>query len=123
MTPKESPQTQTICIAERQGIGCEADEAQQQCQELLDTLRHQSRFALKIHDEHIPMAHSSALRVQMGGLRGLYAALYPDGSNPTMIANIFELVSDAKDRFGDFARLPFQVIIQHIAAYKGRRGR
>lgn len=115
--------SETICIAERQGIGCDNDERQQLCLELLEVLRHQSRFALKIHDEHMPLMHSASLRVQIGGLRGLHSALYPDDEIPAMIADISELVADAKERWDGFDELPFQAIIKQIAAFEGRHGR
>lgn len=108
-------------IAEREGVNCGSDAAQERCLELLELLRQQARFALKSNDERAALPHAKAMRVQVGGLRGLHAALLPDEPVPTKIEDIFELIDDAIGRFGELGNLPFQPVIQQIAAYKGRR--
>lgn len=110
-----------FCIAEREGINCNADEAQSQCLELLELLRQQARFALKATDERAALPHGKAMRIQVGGLRGLHAVTAPDEPVPTKIEDIHGIVEAARERFGALADLPFQPIIQQIAAYKGRR--
>jgi len=110
-----------FCIAEREGVHCGSDPAQARCLELLDTLRRQARFALKSTDDRAALPHAKAMRIQVGGLRGLHAALAPDDPVPAKIDDINALIETAIARFGDLASLPFQPIIQQIAAYKGRR--
>jgi len=110
-----------FCIAEREGVHCRSDEAQAQCLDLLETLRVRARFALKATDGAAALPHAKAMRVQVGGLRGLVAALEPEKPVPAKIDDIHEVVRAAVGRFGSFTQLPFQVIIQHIAAYKGRK--
>jgi hypothetical protein len=110
-----------FCIAEREGVNCGSDEAQGRCLELLELLRRQARFALKATHEGAALPHAKAMRIQVGGLRGLHAVLAPDDPVPAKIEDINGLVEAACERFGRLGNLPFQPIIQQIAAYKGRR--
>jgi hypothetical protein len=110
-----------FCIAEREGVHCTADEAQARCIELLDLLRTQARFALKTTEERSALPHAKAMRVQVGGLRGLSAALAPDAEVPKTIDDIDAVVEAAVARYGSLEALPFQTIVQQITAYRGRR--
>jgi hypothetical protein len=114
-------QSKKLCIAEREGIHCVSDEALQQCQELLVTLRQQARFALKSNDKAV-LPHGKAMRLQVGGLRGLFSALYPKQPIPEMIENVFELINQARSVYGMMENLPYQTLIQQVSAYKGRQG-
>jgi hypothetical protein len=108
-------------IAEREGVHCSSEAAQERCLELLDLMRQQARFALKSTDERAALPHAKAMRIQVGGLRGLNAALSPEEPVPAKIEDIHGLIDEALARFGDLSNLPFQTIIQQIAAYKGRK--
>ena len=88
---------------------------------VLDHLRRKARFTLKATDEGAALPHAKAMRVQVGGLRGLHAVLSPDEPVPERIEDINGIVEEALARFGDLASLPYQPIIQQVAAYKGRR--
>ena len=110
-----------FCIAEREGVHCNSDEAQSRCIELLELMRQKARFALKSTEERSALPHAKAMRVQVGGLRGLHAAVQPDEAVPVKIPDINGIVEAAIARFGDLASVPFQLVIQQIAASKGRR--
>jgi len=112
---------QRFCIAEREGVNCSSDAAQARCLELLDLLRRQARFALKTMDGKAALPHAKAMRVQVGGLRGLHAVVMPDAPVPETIEDIHGIIEAALDRFHALAALPYQPIIQQIAAYQGRR--
>jgi len=114
-------QAKRFCIAEREGVSCGSDEAQARCLDLLDLLRRQARFALKATDERTSLPHAKAMRIQVGGLRGLHAVVAPDEPIPEKIEDIDGIIGAALKRFGAFADLPVQLIIQQVAAYKGRR--
>jgi hypothetical protein len=111
---------QRFCIAEREGIRCTSDEGQARCIETIDILRQQARFALKATRDDAVLPHGKAMRVQVGGLRGIHAALHPEVPPPTQVADIYGLLLQAVEHFGTLAALPFQIIIQQIAAYQGR---
>lgn len=117
----ECSQARRFCIAEREGVNCRSSQAQARCLELLDLLRRQARFALKTTDEGTALPHAKAMRVQVGGLRGLHAAVADDGMIPTKIKDIHAIIEAALQRFDSLAAVPFQPIIRQIAAYKGRR--
>jgi hypothetical protein len=110
-----------FCIAEREGVHCTADEAQARCVELLDLLRAQARFALRTTAERAALPHAKAMRVQVGGLRGIHAALAPDAEVPQRIENIDGIIEAALAAFGSLDALPYQIIVQQITAYRGRR--
>ncbi|MCF7979577.1 hypothetical protein U5801_16480 [Lamprobacter modestohalophilus] len=110
-----------FCIAEREGVSCETDEAQARCVRLLELLRGQARFALRTTDGSSALPHAKAMRVQVGGLRGLYLALNPDAEVPKTIDDVDAIITAAVSRFGSLDHLPFQVIVQQITAYRGRR--
>jgi hypothetical protein len=116
-------QASKVCIAEREGMHCVSDEAQTQCIELLERLRKQARFALKSNDEKGVLPHGKAMRLQVGGLRGLFLALNPDAdAPPNCIDDVYDLVNRAKEMFGGLDNLPYQTLIQQVAAYQGRIG-
>ncbi|MEJ2620582.1 MAG: hypothetical protein P8163_10050 [Candidatus Thiodiazotropha sp.] len=114
-------QAKKICIAEREGVHCISDQANAQCNELLKKLRHQARFALKSNNNNEVLPHGKAMRLQVGGLRGLFSVLFPDQATPEVIEDVFRLISQAKNQFNSLDNLPFQTLIQHVSAYQGRR--
>jgi hypothetical protein len=110
-----------MCIAEREGVHCMTDEAQEQCHEFLEQLRQRARFALKFNDDRAVLPHGLAMRLQVGGLRGLHAALNEDQPIPDTIEDVYSLISQAKATFEGLEKLPYQKLIQQVAAYKGRQ--
>jgi hypothetical protein len=109
-----------LCIAEREGVHCTSDEAQAQCHEFLEQLRQRARFALKSNDDRAVLPHGQAMRLQVGGLRGLHVALHEDQPIPDSIDDVYALISQAKVSFDGLDKLPYQKLIQQVAAYKGR---
>ncbi|MEN8168015.1 MAG: hypothetical protein ABFR65_11130 [Pseudomonadota bacterium] len=114
-------QAKKLCIAEREGVHCTSDEAQEQCQEFLEQLRRYARFALKSNDERAVLPHGKAMRLQIGGLRGLYSALHEDQTIPEIIDDVFDLINQAREAFNGLENLPYQKLIQQVAAYEGRQ--
>jgi hypothetical protein len=113
-------QAKRFCIAEREGVRCDADEAQARCLDYLERLRTHARFALKTTDGRSALPHAKAMRVQVGGLRGVLAALEPEAAEPQRIDDVDALLRKAVAQFGGLDALPYQQIIQQIAAYRGR---
>jgi hypothetical protein len=112
-----------FCIAERDGVHCVSDEAQETCIAVLDLMRRQARFALKTNERQRALPHAKAMRLQIGGLRGIAVALDPEAPAPAEIADVRALLLAAIARFGALERLPFAQIMQQIAAYRPRRRR
>ena len=61
------------------------------------------------------------MKVQVGGMRGLKVALAPGEPVPETIDDVHATVAAAMERFGGLERLPFQLIIQQIAAYREKK--
>ncbi len=112
-----------VHLGERVGINCGQDEAHVRCKKLLNHLRQQLRFTLKIGDETTPLTHGQQLRVQLGSLRGIYTVVHAEESlpNPVLIDDIDGLLIRAQEIFNDLEELPVQEIIQQIAAFKSRK--
>lgn len=110
-----------FCIAEREGVRCTAEDSQARCQTFLALARRNARFALKATDQRTALPHAKAMRVQVGGLRGLQAVLELQEPLPARIPDIDRLLTLALDHFGSLAEIPFQPIIQQIAAFQGRK--
>lgn len=112
-----------FCIAEREGVQCASDEAQSICVRLLELLRTHARFAIRTTSDRGALPHAKAMRIQVGGLRGIEAALNPDQTVPVQIADIRHTVEAAIARFGSLEGLPFSEIVKQITAYQGRQRR
>jgi hypothetical protein len=110
-----------FCIAEREGVRCTSGPAQAQCLALLAFLRARARFAVQSTDERSTVPHGKAMKLQVGGMRGLKAALDPDAPVPNTIDDVHGTLVAALDRFGGLDQLPLPPIVQQIAAYRGRR--
>ena len=110
-----------FCIAEREGVRCLSEEGRKRCLTLLTALRNQARFALRTVPDRSILPHGKAMRVQVGGLRGLFSAVHAGRTMPHPIPDIYALVATAHTQYGDFAGLPFPLIMRHVAAYEGRR--
>ena len=113
-------QAERFCIAEREGVHCHSDAGQAQCLELLRLLREQARFALRTDEDRGMLPHGKAIRIQVGGLRGLYRSLHPEEPAPEPIPDVYRLIGEAKDEFGSLDALPFSHIMQQVAAFNAR---
>lgn len=110
-----------FCIAEREGVACTSSEGNQRCDALVTLLRDQARFALKSNTSNEDaLPYGKAMRVQVGGLRGLQAVLEDDSSTPDQPPEVFSLVALALERFGNLVKIPFSAIMPHIAGYRGK---
>ena len=116
-------QSARFYLAERIGVKCGSDEGQKLCDEMLGLLLQQARFTLKSAQELGALPHAKAMRLQVGGLRGVYSSLYPGEKIPSAIDDVFQLIRLAKKEFLGLEQLPFQEIVKQMAAYQGRRRR
>jgi hypothetical protein len=114
-------QAERFCIAEREGVRCGSDEAQAQCLEVLALLREAARFALRSASEEGVLPHGKAMKVQVGGLRGIRAALEPDATASAPIDDVHGLLCRAREAFGGLAALPYSEIMREVAAYQVKK--
>lgn len=112
-----------FCIAEREGVHCRSPRGQARCLAWLETLREQARFALRSEEERRLLPHGKAIRLQVGGMRGLLRALSPAGGDatPTTIDDVDTVLAAAEQRFGSLGKVPFSSIMRAVAAYQVRK--
>lgn len=110
-------------LADREGVGCSAESARALCADLLEQLRHNAVFVLKLTHVQGPLPHAKEIRVQNGGLLGLQRLLLSGASEAERVQDIHGLVRMARDRYGDLNQLPYSQIIQSVASFEGRARR
>lgn len=115
-------QAEHLCIAERVGIRCHSDIAQSQCQEFLRLLRQQARFALKNINKNA-LSHSQALKLQIGGLRGLRTLINLHQLTTDKIDDVDHLITTIKQQYDSLEHLPFSLLMQHIVSVEVRMKR
>jgi len=114
-------QAERFCIAEREGVHCRAQDRQMRCLRWLELLREQARFALRADEERRLLPHGKAIRLQVGGMRGLSKVLDTEHHDATTIGNVDDLLTEAERQFGVLEKLPYSVIMREVAAYQVRR--
>ena len=117
--------TERFCIAEREGVHCKSEQSQQRCLHWLELLREQARFALRTEEERSLLPHGKAIRLQVGGMRGVHKVLNADDDRPPPkpIDDIDRILGLAERRFGTLEAVPFSEIMREVAAYRVRRRR
>lgn len=108
-------------IGERIQVGCSSAIALNNCHLLLELLKENSRFALKVTDSWERLPFGKQMRVMLGGLQGLNLVVHDECDR--LPENIHALVREAQSRYGALERLPFQKIIKSVTAYRPVRGR
>jgi len=105
--------------AEREMIDCRVAAERERCGEVLDKLRQNSAFALKLAHITLPLPHGPEMRVQYGGLQGLQ--LLVDGSD--VVADISVLITAALEKFDSIENFPYSKIVQSVASCEVRKKR
>jgi hypothetical protein len=104
-------------------VACESDDGNVLCIELLDAMRRNARFTLHITHADGPLPHAKEIRVQIGGLLGLQKLLHPDRTQADAVYNINGLASEALERYRRIEYLPYDLIVQTIVSFEGRKKR
>ena len=110
-------------LADREGIACKSATANVLCGELLNQMRSNARFALHMTSADEPLPHAREIKVQTGGLLGLQSLLHPEKSAADSVENAIGLVDLAISRFGRLEALPYDIIVQAIVRFEGRKKR
>jgi hypothetical protein len=111
--------SERFCIAEREGVHCLSEASQGRCLRWLELLREQARFALRTEEERRLLPHGKAIRLQVGGMRGLATVL--DSDRDDAVNDIDATLDLAEQRFGDLQEVPFSGVMREVAAYQVRR--
>lgn len=110
-------------LAEREGVACNSATGNALCTEFLNTLRSNARFSLHLTHADKPLPHAKEIRVQTGGLLGLQKLLDPAKADSTDAENIIGLLDTAIVRYGRLQNLPYNIIVQCVVSFEGRKKR
>ncbi|MCK5383441.1 MAG: hypothetical protein KAJ65_06735 [Gammaproteobacteria bacterium] len=110
-------------LADREGIACKSATANALCKELLGQMRSNARFALHLTSADAPLPHAKEIKVQTGGLLGLQNLLHPEKSDADTVENAIGLIDTAITKFGRLEDLPYDIIVQAIVKFEGRKKR
>ncbi len=116
--------TERFCIAEREGVHCKSEQSQQRCLHWLELLREQARFALRTEEERRLLPHGKAIRLQVGGMRGVHKVIAGDDEPvPNPIDDVDQILTAAEQHFGTLEEVPFSAIMREVAAFQVRKRR
>lgn len=104
-------------LADRTCYGCHSITDQAQCTALLNHLRNQTRFVFKLNEIDGPLPHNKEIRVQNGGLSGLQKLL---GIEQAEVGDVQAVINKAVNEYGEIDKLPFNILMQSVMAYKTR---
>lgn len=114
-------QKQRFNLATREAMGCRSKAALANCTQYLNTMRENSRFALKVITIMGPMPHNKELQVQAGGCLQLQKKLFPERAEHTTTDNIYELVNKALEEYASIDNFPYSEIVKGIVKYQSRK--
>lgn len=109
-------------IASREGIACASEDAMHRCTRILDAIRNNARFSLKVVTIDGPMPHNKELQVQAGGLLALQSLTTDniEGEPQKIVANINQTMEDALQKFGALDDFPYGEIVKSVVKYQSR---
>ncbi len=112
-------------LATREGIACQSEDAMKRCTRVLDAMRNNARFSLKVITVNGPMPHNKELQVQAGGMLALQALFSDkkdgdDNSEQDMVLNIHQTMETAMQKYGAIEHFPFGEIVKGIVKYQSR---
>lgn len=113
-------------IASREGIACASEDAMHRCTRVLDAIRNNARFSLKVVTVNGPMPHNKELQVQAGGLLALQAFTESDSNNEDetdiqkTVVNVHLTMENAMQQFGSLENLPYGEIVKSVVKYQSR---
>ncbi len=108
-------------IATRECIACQSEIAMARCTRVLDSMRNNARFSLKVVTVNGPMPHNKELQVQAGGMLALQDLLttMPDLELKSVV-NIHQTMETALKKYGDIESLPYGELVKGIVKYEAR---
>jgi len=114
-------------LASRECVACESESALRQCTTVLDSMRNNARFTLKVVSVDGPMPHNKELQVQAGGMLALQTLLSGqsakhqiDGETPGIVTNIHQTMQQALLEYQSIENLPYSEIVKSIVSYQAR---
>lgn len=113
--------SQKVFIAEREAVACQSPRGHQRCSALVEQLRENALFALRLKEIDGPLPHGKEMKVECGGLLGLRSVA--EGEDAEHVDDIDALVTVSLERWGGLEHLPYSRIAQWVVKYQPRRRR
>jgi hypothetical protein len=108
-------------IATRECVACQSEVAMKRCTRVLDSMRNNARFTLKVVTVNGPMPHNKELQVQAGGMLALQNLMTPlPDLNLQTTVNIHQTMETAMEKYGDIDNLPYGELVKGIVKYQAR---
>lgn len=104
-------------------IACSDEAAQQACAQLFEHLKAAALPAFGVEDDLLSMPHSVQVKIQHGGLLGLQRLLAAGAAGNGRISDIHQLVTAARQHYGELSAIPLGAIVPDITAFKTRTRR
>ena len=101
-------------IGEREVVLCSSEHASARCNDWLKVLRKKAQFSLHIADQTSVLPHSKEMKVQVGGILGLYKLLDLEPFEDAQL-DIFRALEACSGRVSSFDDMPFEEIIREVA--------
>ena len=110
--------SERFCIAEREGVHCLSEASQGRCLRWLELLREHARFALRTEEERRLLPHGKAIRLQVGGMRGLARVIEADIDTT---GDVDQALDHAERQYRSLDDVPFSEVMRQVAAYQVRK--
>jgi len=107
-------------LANRECVACQSEDALTQCTQVLNAIRNNARFSLKVVTIDGPMPHNKELQVQAGGMLALASLVTGKLPSSNNVPDIHQTIQQALQASGSIAELPFGEIVKDIVKYQSR---
>ena len=107
-------------LADREGVSCNSGAAQARCQQVLQTLRENSRFVLQVNAVEERLSHNADIKIQNGGMKGIANLI---DANDVDERDIDTLLDNVIQQYKSIETLPYQAVVREISSYQVRRRR
>lgn len=108
-------------IATRECVACQSEISMKRCTRVLDSMRNNARFSLKVVTVNGPMPHNKELQVQAGGMLALQNLMtnMPELELKSVV-NVHQRMETALRKYGDTENLPYGELVKGIVKYQSR---
>ncbi len=106
-------------LATRECVACQSEAGLNRCTRVLNSMRNNARFTLKVVTVDGPMPHNKELQVQAGGMLALQT-LFSNEAEEQIVNNIHQTMETAIKTYGSVEDLPYGEIVKGIVKYQSR---
>jgi len=106
-------------LATRECVACQSEARLKRCTRVLDAMRNNARFSLKVVTIDGPMPHNKELQVQAGGMLAMQQLFDKDDKSET-VTDIHQTMETAINTYGSVESLPYGEIVKGIVKYQSR---